>query len=391
MSDQSNPGGGTVASPDVYIQPLAEKPPKRSLLTDVDKLADDALAKGAATQRRGPATKGERASAERTVDQLMETNAAGRARDFGTDPDDEPEDERAERKRVREQPEEDDEPAAARQPNGDEAPEPQRESDEGTRKKPYTRDDLPEDRFIEVKVDGQKQVVPLRELVDGYAGQKAIQQRLERIGLEKQAMTREVEGAREEVKKTNDHFRSILNDPDELYALLSHREFEPTLQALAKKRWDDLAQWKANPVTRAEFLRQRDERAFAQQQQRMQQQQQLEQQRATEQAQLEHRTQVIKPGWEEGIRRAGNPDVNHPELIPLASQLIDIATQKQRAPTMEEVASAVARTCKMLGLQPRGAGAPPPKKNINRRPRGQAGLDALRTCRASRRVRTQTT
>jgi hypothetical protein len=356
--------GAAAPNPADFIQPLAEKPPKRSLMTDVDALAEDALRNkpAAPKPRTGPPTKTERRSAEAEVDAMLDDSVETRAggRDFGTDPED---DEPAERKPRKPREAEGDElpPAAELEP--DDAP-PEQESDEGTKKKPYVRDDLPEDRFVKVKVDGQETVVSLRDLADGYAGQKAIQQRLERIGLERQAMTREVESAKDEVKKTNDHFRAMLSDPEEFYQLLSHADFEPTLHVLAKKRWDDLAMWRKNPSARAEFERQRNERAFQQQQQRMQQQQQLQAQAQQEQQQLEHRTKVIKPGWEEGLRRAGNPDVNHPEFLPLAQTFLDLATKKERMATTDEVASAVVRAAKALGLKPLGAGAPPPKKNI---------------------------
>lgn len=368
MSETSS-GATPAPNPADFIQPLAEKPPKRSLMTDVDALAEDALRNKptAPKPRTGPPTKTERRSAEAEVDALLDDSVETRAggRDFGTDADD---DEPVERKpRKPREAEDNSEPPPEAALGADDAP-PEHESDEGTKKKPYVRDDLPEDRFVKVKVDGQETVVSLRDLADGYAGQKAIQQRFERIALERQAMTREVESAKDEVKKTNDHFRAMLSDPEEFYQLLSHADFEQTLHTLAKKRWDDLAMWRKNPSARAEFERQRNERAFQQQQQRLQQEQQRQQQTQQEQAQLEHRTKVIKPGWEEGLRRAGNPDVNHPEFIPLAQTFLDLATKKERMATTDEVASAVVRAAKALGLKPMGAGAPPPRKDIIRKP-----------------------
>src|SRR5687768_9511175 len=38
----------------------------------------------------------------------------------------------------------------------------------GTKENPLTVKDLPQDRFVEVKVDGKKEVVDLRDAVNGY-------------------------------------------------------------------------------------------------------------------------------------------------------------------------------------------------------------------------------
>jgi len=103
-------------------------------------MAADALKNkpAAPKPRTGPATKAELRSVEAEVDSLMGNSPS--EREFGQE-EDEPRETRA--RKPKEEEAEDDEPppAAAREAA---EPEPQPASDEGTKKKPYTRDDFPE-------------------------------------------------------------------------------------------------------------------------------------------------------------------------------------------------------------------------------------------------------
>lgn len=338
------------------VEPLAPKPLKKNPFTfDVDGVVEHALAKGPATGGRS-APADTRARAERDVE-----SALGKEFGYGEDP---PEPEA----------EADEEPAPGRAPKpkpepGDETEPPDdaaiQSDEDGTKARPYKRDDLPEDRFIELKVDGERVVVPVRELADSYAGQKAIAARLAKLGEERTVMTSQVEEARTIAKGIRDDTVALFKDPDRLYRILSSEEHEGILQELSKRRWEDLSRWRDDPTQRALFLRQRDQEKLQQQQSAYQEQQQRLQQEQQQRAMAEHTQRVMQPGYDEGLRKAGYPNVEHPEFKPLAQTLLHniMAAAGRQLATQEDVTSAVLRACQILKLPP-GANAPPPKRPV---------------------------
>lgn len=357
------------------IEPLAPKPAKRSaLFTDVDSAVDEALSKGkpAAKPRTGPPTKGERRQAEAEVDELLNDDAIG-FRD-ADEPEEPEEDEPAPaRRRKAEEPEEEEEAPKAKpkapkpeaEPEEDEEPAPARE--EGTKKKPHRRDDLPEDVFVEVKVDGEKHVVNLKELADGYSGQKAVAQRLAKLGEERATMQRHVAEARKEVQANGDYFAKLLRDPDRMYEVLTQSdEFEATLQKLFSRRYDDLTLWEKNPSARAKFLFDRNQRVIQNQQRQLEERQQALQNETRQRAVEKHRMEVIRPGYQEGLKRAGliGQQVDHPDFVKTAQMWVDKRQQElgQAPITVDDVAKAVHMAARILGIKPQQP--PPPKRPI---------------------------
>lgn len=368
----ASPGAAPAANPNL-IEALPPKPPKRSnLFTEVDSAVDEALAKGEAkpAKRTGPPTKSERRSAEREVDDLLSDGSVGFPK--GDRPDDEPEED-APLPRKRAKPQEDAEPEqetrdAPEEEEGADDEEPL-EPEEGTKKKPYKREDMPEDRFVEVKANGEKHVVSLRELTDSWSGQKAIQQQLNKIGEERSRMERHVTEAKEEVKKNGAYFEDLISTPQKLYDLLtSNDKLEAVLQDIFTRRWNDLDGWQKNPAARAKFLYDRGQRHIQRQHQQLQAEQQRVQREQEAARQEQHRMRVLKPGWDEGLRRAKLTGMKQlpPELVQTAQlKLNQRAEQLGNEPvTSEDVAEALVFAARFHNIRPENAPPPPTRKPI---------------------------
>lgn len=354
-----------------YIEPLAPKPPKRNnLFSDPDAAADEALAKAKPEAkpkpRTGPPTKSERRAAEAEVDELLNDDAIGfRSGDHEGDSDDVDDDveEEAPKPKKKKPAAEPDASPEVEEPEVDELPP---EPEVGTKKRPHKREDMPEDVFVELKVDGEKHVVNLKELTDNFSGQKAIQKRLEAIAAERATMERTVNESKEEVKKNGAFFEDLIRNPDKLYEILTRTdELEATLQKLFERRYSDLDAWQKDRALRARFLYERGQKQIARERQILESQRQGVEREAQQRQVEEHRMKVIKPGWNEGLRRTGllNTKIEHPDFTKTAQSWLMNKVGEGGMATVEDVAMAVQFAAKFLGIKPQAA-PPPPRRPI---------------------------
>ncbi len=255
------------------------------------------------------------------------------------------------------------------------------EHERGSRTEPFSVKDLPEDRFIKLKIDGEEAVVSFKELAEGHIRQKTFDQRITRtkqLADEAQAHLVRLNETREQLRAAT---REFLYDPEQLYDYFTQsEEREAVVMQLAQRLAAQVRTHRENPQARLEYERQRSERKLRAEQERWQAQKQAEQQAAAQREAQERFEKVFRPGWNDGLKRAGFPDTTGPHGQALWDEVMVRLNQRHqtgKAIEPADVAEFVYRAAKLLELppksarKPRPAPAPSPKDRTAGAPRGR--------------------
>ncbi len=267
-------------------------------------------------------------------------------------------------KRDREEPEqpEADEPALEGGEAGDDGDDAEGEQDpehaeqdtRGSQEDPFTVKDLPDDKFIEVKVDGQKTIVPLSELASGYIRQQTFSKHLnesKQLTERAQAM---VQAAQAFPEKLREQFRAWTQDPTEVLAFfLDSDDREEVLAKVAEHYARMRIAHRERPELRLQFQRERDLRKISAERERLEQQKQAEMQARQAEESRQKALSIWTPGWNEGLRRAGFPTPT-PALQEEVMLRCQQRVQSGRLVTSDDIAEFVVRACKLLELPRQG-------------------------------------
>lgn len=255
------------------------------------------------------------------------------------------------------------------------------EHERGSRAEPFSVKDLPEDRFIKLKIDGEDAVVSFKELAEGHIRQKTFDQRITRtkqLADEAQAHLTHLNETREQLRAAT---REFLYDPEQLYEYFTeNEEREAVVMRLAQRLAAQVREHRENPHARIEYERQRNEKKLRAEQERWQQQKQAEAQAAAQREAQERFERVFKPGWNTGLKRAGFPDTSGPQGQALWDEVmlrLDQRHKSGRSIDPDIVAEFVHRAARLLELPPKNAKkpkpapAPSPKDRTASAPRGR--------------------
>lgn len=86
----------------------------------------------------------------------------------------------------------------------------------GSREKPIKHNDLPDDQFVEISIDGQKEVLSVKDLARGHMRQRAFTKRLEETKEATRRATEAVRKAEEYKVSTRNQINALFGDPDRL-------------------------------------------------------------------------------------------------------------------------------------------------------------------------------
>jgi hypothetical protein len=230
----------------------------------------------------------------------------------------------------------------------------------GSKEEPFSVKDLPADKFIELKVDGEKTVVSLSELAAGYIREQTFSQRINRTKALADEAQAHLTRAKETQTSVREALREFVNDPDQLYDyFLATEDREKVLEAVAQRYAGQLRRFRENPQERLYFQRERDQARLQAEREHFEREKQQELQARQQQEQQERAFKVFKPGWEAGLKKAGFPTPT-PELW---EEVQVRCNQRHRAGhpvTSDDVAEFVHRAAKLLELPPRSAKKPKP-------------------------------
>lgn len=247
----------------------------------------------------------------------------------------------------------------------------------GSKEEPFTVKDLPADRFIELKVDGEKVVVPLSELARGYISEKTFNQRITKTKQLADEATQHLTRLKETETSLREATRTLLSDPEELLGYFTATaERENVLMQVAQAFAAQVRKHREDPNARLQYERERDARRLQEERERWQAQKEAEARAAQEREAQERFEKVFRPGWNEGLKRAGFPDVSGQHGQALWEEVMVRLNQRHqsgKAIAPDDVADFVHRAAKLLELPPKNAGkkprpapAPPPRERTSK-------------------------
>lgn len=181
--------------------------------------------------------------------------------------------------------------------------------DKGEKDAPYGVNDLPEDRFIEIKVDGQKEVVSLRELARGHIRQKAFDRFTSQARAAQDQAQQVAQQAVQWQETSRQALDSFLTDPKRFFTFVveHHPEAGKFLEPFGRLTADLLIRWRDNPQERLEHDHQRRTRALQQREQHIEQTRQNHERTAAQRAAQQAEISTLTPAWEEGMKEIGFP------------------------------------------------------------------------------------
>jgi hypothetical protein len=227
----------------------------------------------------------------------------------------------------------------------------------GSKEDPLAIQDLQEDKFIKIKIDGSEEVVSLRELGRGYIREQTFRGRVQRAGevvQEAQAVAKRLSDHSNEMKGK---ISTLVENGDVLFRFMMGNEVtEAALRQAAMNYAKQAKQWRENPRER---LRLEAERAQARHQREREEwiATKTKEERTLRQREENYRIQnELTPAYEAGLRESGFPDRNDPEFQrEVRVRVHAVSTQTGRRVTPEELKQCVIRAAKFCGTAPQQA------------------------------------
>jgi hypothetical protein len=242
------------------------------------------------------------------------------------------------------------------------------EDTRGTKAEPLSIKDLPDDRFIKLKINGEEAVVSLRELADGHIREATFRQKAGEAKTVVEQATRIAQQAKQGRETDRATINALLQDPERLFEFYTQDDHtESVLEALAIRYAKLKQSEKANPHAKTQRQVQREQARLAKERQDFESRRQHEERTSRESAATQRRSAELKPAWEAGLKEAGFPQVTA-ELQDLVKANVMAVTNRTGKPIApEEFKSIVVRAAKFLGSKP-AVGKPQPAPKLAPKP-----------------------
>jgi hypothetical protein len=270
--------------------------------------------------------------------------------------------------------------AAPEDDDGEDAPNKSDDHEEqdtwGTEKDPWKLSDIPEDKFVRVKIDGEWQTVPLKEAVSGGIRTQTLMRRVNEAQKVSEEFKQIAMQERERFQKSRAAIARDLGNPETLFEHLFENN-RGVLEQVSKmwavhqyhaKRDPQYAEAKTREVYEKRERRMREaQEAHARSQQEAQQRQQA----------TERELELLRPGYEQGLKEAGFPKVTKEFRRLLRAEVIATQEDKRGAPlTPEDMRAAVLHVAKYMKGGEAGAPGAPPQRKFNLGAKRPAGAPA---------------
>lgn len=239
----------------------------------------------------------------------------------------------------------------------------------GTREEPLTIKDLPDDKlFLELKVDGEKVVVSMREAVEGaYLRPQAFDRMLSKANHAKEEAEQIATAAVTHQENFRAGFNKFITNPESLFTMMLAKH-ENVLHEVAVRYAEMRAREQQDPTLQHKRRTEQERREIEQERQRTaaERQQWETTRRSTEAA--ESALRELKPGYEAGLKAAGFPTVT-PELKQEIRVRLGVVRGAKGRISADDVKEAVVRAARFLaaGGTPSPA-APQPERPAKARP-----------------------
>lgn len=178
----------------------------------------------------------------------------------------------------------------------------------GQKETPYAIADLPEDRFIEIKVDGEKEIVSLRELASGHIRRRAFNKFTNRATAAIEEARGYAETAVNERRSVRESLQNFLSDPAKMLDFMLENQPEVAEQFARgyAQIWDS---WQKNPDARRRFEWERQQRKLAADRAKFEQERQQHEKRQNDNAAARAELERLKPVMQRTMRELGFPKV----------------------------------------------------------------------------------
>jgi AcrR family transcriptional regulator len=247
---------------------------------------------------------------------------------------------------------------------GDEAEEP---TTKGTKTDPFKVTDLPDDRFVQVKIDGKLETIPLRELGDGYIRDQTFRRAFNETRQATQHAEAIAQRAVEWQRETKAQIGQVMSNPDMLYDYFTaNPQREQVLAKAATKYAQLVAQERQDPTARARRETERERARLEAERRRFDEERNSVVQERQQSEAVAARQRELAPGWVQGLKEAGLVGAQvTDELRTTVRGLLVAKTQSTRKPaTAEDMREAVVKAARILDVK-----APPKPKPAVVQPR----------------------
>lgn len=178
----------------------------------------------------------------------------------------------------------------------------------GQKDVPFKLTDLPEDRYIEIKIDGEKEVVSLRELASGHIRRRAFN----KFTNTAQAAIEEARGYAEravnERQSIRQSLQNFLSDPVKMLDFMLENQPEVAEQFARgyAQIWDS---WQKNPDARRRFEWDRQQRKLQSERQKLEQERQQHDKTMSSNRAAQAELERLKPVMQRAMRELGFPKI----------------------------------------------------------------------------------
>ena len=180
--------------------------------------------------------------------------------------------------------------------------------DKGLKDAPYSITDLPEDRFIEIKVDGEREVVSLRELASGHIRRRAFNKFTNQATSAVEEARGYAEAAIRERQNVRQSLNTFLTDPKKMLDFMLENQPE-VAEAFARgyaEVWDG---WQKNPDAFRRHEWERQQRKLNAERQKIQQERDRHDREMADNRAAAAELERLKPTMQRTMRELGFPKV----------------------------------------------------------------------------------
>jgi hypothetical protein len=242
-----------------------------------------------------------------------------------------------------------------RPPDSEPSPEPEPDEpekpqfgpkDKGTKDKPLSVKDLPEDRFLKITVNGEEEVMSLRDAVRGFIRKQTFDRVYSQVNGNAEKALGLAARALQSRENTRQQLQAFLGNPREMINWCMEHAPQVADEFARLYATEYLAKWRERPEEKLRFEHERQLRQVqAQREAHEREKQEYERNRALQERTAEKR-KLLAPGYAEGMKLAGFPKMT-PEFQDTTRALLN-EISKRRQLTPADVRDAIVRAARVL-------------------------------------------
>jgi hypothetical protein len=198
--------------------------------------------------------------------------------------------------------------------------------DRGTEDKPYGVNDLPSDRFVKLKIDGQETTLPMRELADGYIRKQTFDVNLSKAKQTIQDAERIARGHLEERNKLRGDLDAFLGDENRVFKVIMDRDPDMALR-LGALIGTQYGEWTKDPGARQRYDFERQQRQIQAERKRVEEERRAWETQRTQREASENARRTWEGPFKEAMKEAGFPKMT-PEFQDTVKALMAQANKR---------------------------------------------------------------